>query len=197
MKRTSTLLVLSIAATTAIAAPVALAHNTDPARGGDSPSAHKGKKGNKGHKGSKGDRANRTTAYVIHACVTADATATGVDTRVLSGNRAARRALAGATTLPVKIDADTRVRLVGRAARAKLQATRGNDGRRGWARWWRGVSGTSADLKAGDRVSVTIKAPRGTAAAALPAARKIVDLGPGGRCATQPVQPTSPGQPAA
>lgn len=181
MKRTSMLLAASLAAT-AVAAPAALAHGDGPARAGDGKPANVTKvKATPGTTGAKrAPKRVRPVTHLVHACVTADGTATGVDTRVLTGNRNARRALDGATALSVKIDDKTRIRLVGKAARAKVKTAQHRA--RGWQRWVR--RGEATDLKAGDRVVITIRAPRGTAAAALPAASRIVDLGQSRRCTT-------------
>ncbi len=191
MKRTSLLLAAALAAT-AVAAPVAVAHNDGPSRGGDAPGAHKGKKAKKGH---KGERKVRTTTHLVHACVTADATATGVDTRVLGGNRAAHKALAGATGLNVKIDGSTTIRLTGKAARAKVKALRSEGTRVRGGHRHRSLKGTFADLTAGDRVVIKIRAKRGTGAAELPAASRIIDLGTSRRCTTEPATPRQPSVP--
>lgn len=185
MKRTSLLVAMSVAAT-AVAAPVALAHSDAPARGGDRPTAKAGKKNDRGKAGA---RAAKRTHYVLRACVAADATATGVDTKVLWGNRAARRALAGATTFSVKLGEKTSIRLVGKAARAKAKAA---DGRRHRHHPRRAVAGTHADLKVGDAVLIHIRASRGTAAADLPAARWVIDSGARTRCTVDPAGPDQP-----
>lgn len=188
MKRTSLLVAMSVAAT-AVAAPVALAHNDAPARGGDTPAAKAGKKNDRG---TAGARAATRTHYVLRACVAADATATGVDTKVLWGNRAARRALAGATTFSVTLGEKTAIRLVGKAARAKAKAADGKRHRHRHHHPRRAVAGTHADLKVGDTVLIHIRAPRGTAAADLPAARRVIDSGPRTRCTAEPAGPEQP-----
>ncbi len=105
--------------------------------------------------------------YLVRACATADATAEAVDLRRLRPNAAMRAALDGATTLTAGIDDGTRIRLAGSARRAARGRT----------------AGRLADLSAGDRVVVAIRAPRGAPSAAqLSAATRIVDLGPARAC---------------
>jgi hypothetical protein len=81
------------------------------------------------------------------------ATPAGVQVNVTQANGAAAASLAGATSLLVKVDPGTRILRVGLAA------------------------ATIADLKPGDRVKVWWDAAA-TPAAALPAARRILDYGP-------------------
>ncbi len=88
-----------------------------------------------------------------------DATSVSIDVR--SANRHMRRALDGASPFTAKIGEATRIKLAGRAR---------PDGRR--------AAGTFGDLVVGDRVIVKLRAPRGLDADALPAARRIIDIGP-------------------
>lgn len=166
MRKTLMLLALGV---TVAAAPVALAHpGAGPSHRGDAPAPAKAKHGPKG------------TLFLTHACVVADATATGVEVTTLSVNRHMRDALAGAPTLAVTIDpGTTRIRLVGRAR----HLPEGSTPRR------LPKIGGFASLTTGDRVTVHIRAPRGTAAADLPAAYRIVDHGPSKRCPTTPPPP--------
>ena len=126
------------------------------------------------------------TLHLAQACVVADATATGVQVGPLSVNRHMRDALAGAPTFVVKIDATTTIRLVGRARHLPPGST---------PRRLPKIGGF-ADLTVGDRVTVRIRAPRGTAAADLPAAFRIVNHGPSKRCAPPATPPATPEEPA-
>jgi hypothetical protein len=132
-----------------------------------------GKGKGKGHAFGKGKL--HGVAFVMRGTLSADATADTAALNVRGGNRHARRALAGATSISVKLDATTRIRKAG------VGKT------------------TFSDLKSGDRVLVMWKAPRGTAAADLPAARFVIDVGPAptpaGPKATEPTTPTPPAQP--
>lgn len=107
----------------------------------------------------------KPVAHVLRGVVAADAAADAVQVDVRRANRHMRRALDGARTVAVRIGADTRIRLLGRG---KVEAPDGSVRR----------AGTYGDLTAGDRVIVWIRAPRGTAAADLPEAKRIWDLGP-------------------
>jgi hypothetical protein len=200
MRKTPLSLALAVAL---VATPVALAHpgsgpSDRPASGkegahhrGDAGhgghKGHKGDKGDKGHRGDKGRRGHRRAHHLTQACVVADATATGVDVSPLSVNRHMRDALGGAPTLSAKIDEDTTIRLVGRARHLPAGSTPRRAPK----------IGGFADLTVGDRVTVRIRAPRGTAAADLPAAFRIVDHGPSKRCAPAPppAPPTTPEEP--
>ena len=122
---------------------------------------------------AKTPKAPKGTHHLLHACVTADATADGVALSVLGGNRHMRRALDGDTTVTAKLDGGTLVRLVGRARHLPAGSVPTRAPR----------IGTYADLTAGDRVIVRFRAPRGTDAAALPAAFRVIDRGPTARCA--------------
>ncbi len=180
MRKTPLLLALSVALA---AAPVALAHPDAGPPDREKPAPAKIKKGPKG------------TLHLTQACVVANATATGVEVRTLSVNRHMRDALAGSPTLAVKIDAEkTVIRLVGKARHLPEGSTPKRLPK----------IGGFADLTAGDWVTVRIRAPRETAATALPAAFSIIDHGPGRRCAvpvtppttTTPTTPTTPEAPA-
>ena len=158
MRKTPLLLALSVALA---ATPVALAHPDAGPPDREKPTPAKTKKEPKG------------TLHLTQACVVANATATGVEVRTLSVNRHMRDALAGSPTLAVKIDAGkTTIRLVGRARHLPEGSTPKRLPR----------IGGFADLTAGDWVTVHIRAPRGTAAADLPAAYRIVNHGPSRRC---------------
>lgn len=171
MRKTPLLLALSAAL---IAAPVAVAHPEAPAPEKHMPGKAPHREGPKG------------TLHLAQACVVADATATGVQVGPLSVNRHMRDALAGAPTFVVKIDATTTIRLVGRARHLPPGST---------PRRLPKIGGF-ADLTVGDRVTVRIRAPRGTAAADLPAAFRIVDHGPSKRCAPPATPPATPEEPA-
>lgn len=129
--------------------------------------------------------------HLAHACVVSDATATGVELRVLRGNRHMRRALDGklrGEVFTAKLDTETeaterttRIRLVGKA---RHQLPEGSDLKR------LPKVGTYEDLDAGDRVVVRFRAPRGTPAAELPEAFVVIDRGPAKRCA--PEAPEAP-----
>jgi hypothetical protein len=90
-----------------------------------------------------------------------DATEDGAEITVGSANRHMRRALDDATTFTATFGERTRIRLAGTA--------RPEDGRK---------RGTYADLSAGDRVVVKLRAPLGSDLAGLPAVHRLVDLGP-------------------
>lgn len=115
-------------------------------------------------------------AFVMRGTLSADATADAFSMTVRGGNRHARRALAGADSTSVTLGATTRI--------------------------WKAGIGKAAfsDLKSGDRVIVMWKAPRKTAAADLPAARFVMDIGPAPtttapKTTTEPTTPESPAQP--
>jgi hypothetical protein len=119
---------------------------------------------------------------LLRACVTAEGTPTGVALDVLGGNRHMRRALDGAPTFTAKIDANTVIRLVGRAR----HLPEGSVPKR------LPKLGTPTDLDIGDRLTVRFRAPRGTASAdPLPPAFRIVDHGPSKKCAP-PADPKPP-----
>lgn len=136
-------LVIAALAAVTLAAPAAIAS----ARGND----HRAK-------------GPRTVEYQFRGVVTADASNVAVDlTDVRGRSKHARRALAGASTITIKLDANTRFK-----------------GRRG-------LNGTQVKLSAGDRVRVVIRAVKGLAAADLPAALLVFDRGPAPGTATVPV----------
>lgn len=167
-------LVLALSLAT-LAAPAALsAHPSGPA----APGSDKDKAPEKSAKGPKG------TNYLLHACVTGDATAQAVALKVLGGNRHMRDALAGAPELEAALAPSTFVRLVGKARAA---------GATGKAS---GI-GTFDDLNVGDRVIVRFRAARGTAGTALPAAWRVIDRGPTSSCAVPASPPPADAPPPA
>jgi hypothetical protein len=110
------------------------------------------------------DKAPRTVEYVFAGVVSADASAVSMDLKDARGiNKHARRSLAGASTVTIKLDAATRLK-----------------GRHG-------LKGAAVTLKAGDRVRVVIRAAKGVAAADLPAAKVVFDRGPAGTIEIKPV----------
>jgi hypothetical protein len=171
MTRSSLALTLAL---TLAASSAALAHGG----GHGAKPDHRGPHGGDAEAPQRGGKAR--TQHVAHACVVAPATADGVEVRTLSANRHLRRALKGSTTFTVRIGTGTDIRLVGRARRAA-------DGTR------KPKAGTVADLTAGVRVTVRIRAPRGTAAADLPPAARIVVHGAVKRCALPPTPPPGEG----
>jgi len=96
----------------------------------------------------------RPVQFVFRGVLTSDATAALVEVNVKSANHHARKALAGATSVQLKLDATSIIRKA-----AKHPAT-------------------FTDLKAGDRVTVQLRAPRATTLANLPVLKRIVDVGP-------------------
>lgn len=157
----TTHLALGIAVAAAVAAPAALAHPAGSAGPYHAP---------------RGPKAPKNVQYLLHACVATNATPSAVDLRALWGNRQIQKSLAGATTLTTKIGDQTRILLTGRARKAEGGMPK---------------VGTYANLTAGDRVVVRFRAPRGTAAADLPPAVRIVDHGPAKVCAVPaPAAPT-------
>lgn len=145
----------------AVVAPAAMA-DQGTGKSDHGPKAGKMEQGQHGHKGGKA----KVVAYEFRGVVTADATAGSVVVEFVQGNKHIRRALGDAEMITVKIGASTRVR---------VNATR--------------TRGSFADLKAGDKVRVEIRAPRGTALANLPAARVIVDRGVAADWAPPVVEP--------
>jgi len=158
MRRTP--LLVAAVSLVAAATPAALLAHGSPSHGPKGDAPHQGKHHPAKHK--------KSTLDLIHACVTADATETGVDLSVLYANRHARRALDGATTFTATLDANTRIRLVGKARNADERSTRKRSPR----------IGTWDDLNAGDIVTVRYRVARGTALADLGPARKVTDHGP-------------------
>ncbi len=105
----------------------------------------------------------RMVEYVVQGVVAANASNVAVDLADARGlSKPARRALAGASTVSIKLDANTRFR-----------------GRHG-------LKGVAVKLMAGDRVRILIRAPRGLAAAALPAALVVINRGPAPGAETMP-----------
>lgn len=199
MRTTPALLALSLAL--AAAPAVLTAHPASPA-GDDAPAVERGghhggpkhdagprdEKGPKDDKGPKDEtrpREPKGTNHLLHACVTADATADGVDLKVLRGNRHMRDVLDGATTFRAELSGDTKVRLVGKA-RFRTEDGRDHKGPH---------LGTFADLDAGDRVTLKFRAPRGGDADAMPAATLVIDHGPTVRCETPPATPPADDSP--
>lgn len=169
MRKTPLLLALSLAVA---ATPATLAaHPSSP--GSDAPPKNHKAQGPKG------------THHLLHACVISDATATGVELKVLGGNRHMRDVLDGAPTFTADLDDTTFVRLVGKARVQPEGSTPTRLAR----------IGTFADLEKGDRVIVRFRAERGLDPAGLPAAFKVIDRGPTAKCAL----PTDPpaGEPPA
>ena len=103
----------------------------------------------------------KPVTYRLRGVVAAPAGETAVSIDVRSANRHMRRAHDGASPFTAKIGESTRIRLAGRAR---------PDGTR--------RAGTFSDLASGDRVIVKLRAPRGLDADTLPAARRIIDIGP-------------------
>lgn len=100
-------------------------------------------------------------SYLFKGVVMTDATATGVEVSPVKGTNAfARRALAGATTMSLKLDATTKLRSRSVAP----------DGTKSF------LPETFADLKAGDVVYFHVRAKKGTALADLPAAKWVRDF---------------------
>jgi hypothetical protein len=165
-----TSLALAVAATPALAHRVADGPvDQKPGPAHDHPQKAEGTKA----KGPKG------TLHLLHACVVADASATSVDLSVLNGNRHMKRVLDGAETFTAKLDADTRIRLVGKARHLPEGSTPKRLPK----------IGTHADLTAGDRVIVRLRAKRGLEPGELPAAFSVIDRGPVQKCAPAPATP--------
>lgn len=163
----------------AVAATPALAH-----RGGDAPADHpKGPKHERPDHAKKGGKHKakgpKGTHHLLHACVVADATEASVDLSVLNGNRHMKRVLDGAETFTAKLDADTRIRLVGKARHLPEGSTPKRLPK----------IGTHADLTTGDRVIVRFRAKRGLEPRELPAAVRVIDRGPAKKCAPAPTSP--------
>lgn len=202
MKRTRTPLLLAVLSAVAVAAPAAFADgpatpNPAPGNGAETVPAQAKKAAPGKATPAKAEKRAKPALkhHLLWARVSADATATGVEVTVLGGNRDMRRALDEATDLTAKIDADTTIRLVGRAVTKPAPKTKAADDRSEKAQRSdkakravkKPVKGTYADLTAGDLVKVSFRATRGTAAADLPAALRITDFGPARTCKTKPV----------
>ena len=117
----------------------------------------------------------RVVEYEFRGVVAADASNVAIDVMDVRGlSKHARRSLAGASTVTIKLDANTRFR-----------------GRHG-------LRGSQVKLSAGDRVRIVVRAVKGLAAADLPAAMVVFDRGPVSGAATVPtpdpvVTPPPPG----
>ena len=182
MHRASTALALALALA---ASSAALAHGLGHGPGGGKPGNEaRGSTNRPAHPtGGPGPStpAPRTgkgapTLHLAQACVVEDATADGVRVRTLSANRHLRRALGGGDTFTVRLGEGTAIRLVGRARHGAKGARPPK-------------TGTASHLVAGVWVTVHVRAPRGTAAADLPAASRIISHGPGRRCALPAAPP--------
>jgi hypothetical protein len=181
MRRTP--LLIAAVSLVAAATPAALLAHPSEGPKGTSPQAH--------HPAKAKAKAPKGTLHLVNACVTADATETGVALKVLSANRHMRRALgdgpARGKELTAALDATTRIRLVGKARKApegsglkKLPKV-----------------GTWDNLDAGDVVTVRYRVKRGTALADLGPAWKVTDRGPRAkRCPLPPKAETPPATPA-
>jgi hypothetical protein len=170
--RTTPLLIAVSLALAAVPATV-VAHHPGPDR--DAPPKNERAKGPKG------------THHLLNACVTADATATGVELGVLSANRHMRDVLDGATTFRAKLDETTLIRLVGKArfqpegsTPTKLSKT-----------------GTWEHLDRGDVVTVRYRVDRGRDAASMPAAWRVIDHGPFAKKCPVPATPPPADEPPA
>jgi hypothetical protein len=181
MRRTP-LLIAAVSLVAAATPAALLAHPPDGPKdkpaGTHHPGTHDPGKHHPGKHGPKG------TNYLFHACVTADATETAVPVSVLHANRHGRRALNGATTFTATLDANTKVRLVGKARKAPEGSTEKRLPR----------IGTWDNLDAGDAVTIRYRAKRGTLVADLGPAAKITDHGPRKKCLV-PVKDPKPKDP--
>jgi hypothetical protein len=164
MRRTP-LLIAAVSLVAAATPAALLAHPSDGPKG-DAPEVHHPAKAKAKAKAPKG------TLHLVNACVTADATESGVALKVLSANRHMRRALgdgpARGTEFTASLDATTRIRLVGKARKAPDDS--------GMKRLPK-VGGWD-DLDAGDVVTVRYRVKRGTALDDLGPAWKVTDRGP-------------------
>lgn len=173
MRRTP-LLIAAVSLVAAATPAALLAHPSDGPKD-KAPGTHQPGKHDPGkHHGPKG------TNYLFHACVTADATETAVDLSVLHANRHARKALDGATTFTATLNADTKIRLVGKARKAPAGSTEKRLSR----------TGTWENLDTGDVVTVRYRAKRGALVGDLGPAWKVTDHGPSPKRCTVPVPPT-------
>jgi hypothetical protein len=154
MRRTP--LLIAAVSLVAAATPAALLAGPSDVSKGKAPEAHQPTKA----KSPKG------TLHLVNACVTADATETAVDLKVLSANRHARKALAGATTFTATLSADTKIRLVGKARKVEGSTTK------------LPRIGTWDNLDTGDVVTVRYRVKRGTALADQGPVWKVTDRGP-------------------
>lgn len=163
---------LAIPLSIALAATPALAHRDAHPAAGD-PAAERPE--TKGADRAK-ERAKRSVRLLGVACVTGPSAENGVVVTLRRGNRHMRRAVGDTPEFIAKIGERTRIRLVGRA-RVRPEGSTPKRAPR---------VGGYADLAVGDRVILRFRAPRGTAAADLPPALRIVDNGPAKRCAPAP-----------
>jgi len=154
MRRTP--LLIAAVSLVAAATPAALLAGPSDVSKGKAPEAHQPAKA----KTPKG------TLHLVNACVTAAATETGVDLKVLSANRHARKALAGATAFTATLGAETKIRLVGKARTVEGSTTK------------LPRIGTWDNLDTGDVVTVRYRVKRGTALADLGPVWKVTDRGP-------------------
>jgi hypothetical protein len=164
-------ILLAAVSLVAAATPAALlAHPSDKGKGPETEHPSKGPKAPQHPKGK---------LHLLNACVIADATATGVDLRVLSANRHMRDVLDGATTFSAKLDAATKIRLVGKARALPKGSTPKRLPK----------IGTWDNLDLGDRVTVRWRVEPGLDAASMPAAWKVTDRGPSKKCALPTTEP--------
>lgn len=193
MRRTRTTIALALAAALA-AAPAALAHRSAPPGppldgAGERPAS------------PKPDGPKSRTNYLLWGVVAADATQTSLDVRVTGGNRHMRDALAGATSVQVTLGERTKIMVLPPARKGAMRAAlpaAPSRGMHGGPKLRLRLGGTFEDLAPCDRVRVIWRAPRGLAAAELPEAHWIVDLGPkrGKRgAACEPPPPEDPDTP--
>lgn len=114
----------------------------------------------------------RTVEYVFGGVVADDSSEIAVDLNDVRGlSRDARRSLAGASSVTIKLAATTR--FVRRTGLHTMQIVLT-------------APVSVSKLKVGDRVRVLIRAPRGLAAANLPAAQVVVVRGPAPGAAVTP-----------
>ena len=159
MRRTP-LLIAAVSLVAAATPAALLAHPSDGPRGKAPETHHPGK-----HKGPKG------TLYLMNACVIAGVTEgqpADLEVKVLSTNRHMRDALYGLSQVKAKLDATTKIRLVGKARKAP----EGSDQKR------LPKVGKPTDLAPGDFVTIRYRVERGKAFADLGVAWKITDRGP-------------------
>jgi hypothetical protein len=154
-------------AVTIVAAPAALAAPGGvPGRPGDAGTTAEAKRGPKVERPAK--VRPKPVAFIMRgviAAVDGAAVPTTITVTPKGGNRHARTAIDAATSVTVKIGAATRISKAGKG------------------------KATFADLVVGDRVVVAWKAPRATALADLPEAKRVIDRGP--VPAPQPAAPVS------
>ena len=130
---------------------IALAAAALPSIAVAAPGGVPGKPATPGHGQAAGKAHLKPIAFVARGTAAADATTDTLELTVKSGNRTVLRA---ASAITVKLDGTTRIRKAGKG------------------------KATAADIKAGDRLVVLWRTPRGTAVDALPVAKMVVDRGP-------------------